>query len=67
MSDRVSVGSAAAELGMELHQYISVLCAEGLLLVLPGEEDPRCVSGDHVPACDCGFIPSPHPSITQRV
>lgn len=61
----VGVRDAAAEVGVPLHEYISLLCREGLLLVIPGEQDSRCERDTHVEDCRCRLVPSPHPSVRE--
>lgn len=71
LDDVISIEVAAVEAGVDLATFLSWMCAAGTILVIPGSEDGRCgrkvVRGVayHVPSCDCRFIPSPHPDITE--
>lgn len=68
----ISIADAAAECGVTVATFISWLVASGMLLVIPGTEDPRCewmvVDGVayHVEDCGCQFIASPHPDLAER-
>lgn len=65
----LSVADAAIECGVTKGTFISWLVDCGVLLVIPGTEDPRCewmvVDGVayHVEDCECRFVASPHPDI----
>lgn len=72
----LSLSVIAAELGMPLEDLISFMAHDGLLMVLPGTEDPRCcyilpvLDGDvdvrqHVADCGCEFVPGPHPDLVE--
>lgn len=58
---------AAEYLGVEINHLVSRMHREGLILVVPGTEDPDCcnVSGfeHHELDCGCGFVASPHPDV----
>ncbi|VEG58153.1 Uncharacterised protein [Mycolicibacterium aurum] len=45
----VSVAEAAAELGLSLNEFIALLVRDGMLVEHP----------------DGGYVPSPHPDITE--
>jgi|GEM_PF-2784667 hypothetical protein len=67
----LSVPDAAAECGASVAEFISWLHDSGVLLVIPGTEDPRCqpeFPGDllrDISDCGCGFIASPHPDMVE--
>jgi hypothetical protein len=64
----VPIGNAAIECGFPLEQFITQLCEQGLLLVIPGTEDDLCDPfWGHMVDCDCRFIPSPHPAIREII
>lgn len=60
-------------------EYVSQMVHSGVLLVIPGTEDPRCADlvawhkwwglfdgvEYHVDDCGCGFVASPHPDIQR--
>ena len=65
----VSIHDAAA--GVTMETFISWMVDSGMLVVIPGTEDPRCewmvVDGVayHVEDCECRFIAGPHPDIRE--
>ena len=66
MEEVISIEDTARECGVPLEQFITQLCEQGLLLVIPGTEDERCDPfWGHISGCDCRFVPSPHPSVRE--
>ncbi|CAJ1507374.1 hypothetical protein [[Mycobacterium] holstebronense] len=70
-NELVSIADAADALGIRLSALLSRMAADGLLLVVPGTEDPRCGNKGrdgvlyHRDDCDCGFTATPHPDIVE--
>lgn len=68
----LSITDAAAQRDVTVATFVSWLVASGMLLVIPGTEDPRCgwmvVDGVayHVEDCECQFVASPHPDLVER-
>lgn len=66
MTDTLNIHDTAVMLGMEPCELISDMVRDGLLLVEPETEDPRCgwpEPYDHVAECGHRFIPVPHPDL----
>jgi hypothetical protein len=67
----VDTTHAAAECGVPLETFISWMNDSGLLLVIPGTEDPMCQKWGtppmvwHVPECGCRFVAGPHSDIQE--
>jgi hypothetical protein len=67
----VPIADAASECGVTVATYISWLNDSGMLLVIPGTEDPMCewrvFDGikHHVEDCGCRFVPVPHPDLVE--